>query len=275
MTALNGEPRVTDDGDIVYVFPELQVSATDSLPSSTALLADARERLVLRRAGLAPGASARQIQQLLQLNRINTRGAYERQDLIRILEGALPPATAEEEAELMVDDPTVLQERLYKFSLASDLNKFLAGGLGVLNLGGALYLGNLLGQYAVAYSTRLPSYMGTVQSLYPLLLAYAVLFNVIPLVRNFWIQQQNNQISSRNARRRQWATFLASAAGSNPSLRRKLRSASTLGTSVQRAGGDIVYDTSRPAEELKQAREEQALQEYDKLLEADDSVGFQ
>lgn len=273
VTALNGEARVTEDGDIVYVFPDLQVSAS-STPSSgnPKLLTEARDNRILKRAGLPASASTREISQLLQYNRISTKGAYERSDLLRILENALPPMTKEEEAEIALDDPTVLQEREYKFSLASDLNKMLAGGLGVVNLGGALYLGNLLNQYAMVYGSRLPSFMGTAQTFYPLLLGYAVLFNIIPLVRNFWIQQQNAQIQARNTKRRQWASFLASASRSNPSVRRKLQAATKFGSTIQKAGKNIVYDTSRPSEENESQRQQQALQEFDKMLKSDDET---
>jgi hypothetical protein len=273
VSALNGEARVTDSGDIVYVFPDLQVSASSETASSQKLLAEARDSMVLKRAGLSPSASSREIAQLLQYNRINTRGALERKDLIRTLEKALPPMTKEEEAELALDDPSVLQEREYKFSLASDLNKLLAGGLGVVNLGGALYLGNLLNQYAMYYGTRLPPFIGTVQAFYPLLLGYAILFNVIPLARNFWIQQQNAQIQARNSQRRQWANFLQQASTTNPEIRRKLRAASSYGSLVQQAGKDIVYDTSRPPEEVEMDRQRKALQDFDQLLEGESDTG--
>ncbi|EEC49069.1 predicted protein, partial [Phaeodactylum tricornutum CCAP 1055/1] len=111
VTALNGEPRVTEDGSIVYTFPELQMSAAT----------------------------------------------------VKVI-----PAASKEEMEMMGQNPALLQEREWKFSLAPEINRFLAGGLGVVNLGGALYLGNLLGQYAM-YGVRLPSYFGIVQGAYPFL----------------------------------------------------------------------------------------------------------
>jgi hypothetical protein len=176
--------------------------------------------------------------------------------------------TKEEEAELALEDPTVLQERELKFSLASDLNKLLAGGLGVLNLGGALYLGNLLSQYAA-----IGAQLGAIQTLYPLLLGYAVLFNVIPLARNLWIQQQNAQIQARNKKRRQWANFLQQASSTNPDIRRKLRAASSYGSLMQKAGKDIVYDTSRPSEDVDKDRQQKALKDFDKLLEGENDAG--
>lgn len=232
--------------------------------------------MILQRAGLKPSASAAEIKQLLNYNRINSRGALERGDLIRILEKALPPPTAEEEAELALADPTVLQEREWKFSLAPDLNRFLAAGLGVVNLGGALYLGTMLNQYAL-YGVRLPSFYGTVQSFYPFLLGYALLYNIIPLVRNFWIQQENGKIRERNKVRRTWQTALASAVG-NDRLGRKLSASRKFRTRMRQLGSsqDIVFDTSKPFEENQKKKEQQALEDFDKKLRAEsDENAFQ
>ena len=217
VTQLDGEPQVTEDGDIVYVFPELQVSASRQPVVSKASVT----ATVLRRAGVPANASAKEIQKLLYLNGVNTKGALEKQDLIKILEEVLPPLSPAEEVELMDADPSMLQERRYKFSLAPDLYKVFAGGLGVVNLGGALYLGNILKQYAL-YGVQLPSFLGLTQTLYPLLLSYAVLFNNIPLGRFFWIGRQNEKIDQRNAARRKWRTRLASKAGN---IERKLKAA--------------------------------------------------
>jgi len=213
VTALNGEPRVTDDGDIYYVFPELQLSAISKTTKNSASTAS-EEAMLLRRAGLKPDSPSGDIIRMLNYNGISTRGALDRQDLLRMLKTALPDMTEDEEAELLGDDPSLLQEREWEFSVASDMNKILAGGLGLVNLGGALYLGNLLGQYAM-YGVQLPSYYGLVQSLYPFLLAYALLYNAIPLVRNFWINSVNGKIRERNKIRRKWRTALASAVGNS------------------------------------------------------------
>jgi hypothetical protein len=221
---------------------------------------------------MSPKTTSREIVQVLNYNGIRTRGAVERSDLIDLLEDALPPMSPAEEAEIIDSDPSVLQEREWKFSLAPDLNKYLAGGLGVVNLGGALYLGNLLGQYAL-YGARLPSYMGTVQTFFPLLLTYAVLFNAIPLVRNFWISQQNAKIQERNKRRKSWQAALASAINKNSRISDKLKAASRMKTKVRQIGAekDIVYDTSKPIEEIAMKVEKKALEDFDKLLESDDS----
>jgi hypothetical protein len=271
VTQLNGEPRVTDDGDIVYIFPELQMSAASSsrgLPSPTSYSTDA---VILKRAGLSPNADAREIKQLLNLNRIDTRSALEKKDLMSLLERALPPMTEKEKREFLSDDPTMLQEREYEFSLASPLNRVLAGGLGVVNLLGALYLGNMLSSYAL-YGVRLPSYFGLVQAGFPFLLAYAVLFNVIPIVRSFWIRSKNENIKRRNTARRLWRDVLQSNAVDK--LARKLKSARQMGTKLKQLGAsqdDIVFDTRQSMEDMKKMRQKSALEEFDQLLDKDDN----
>lgn len=260
---LDGEPQVTEEGDIVYVFPELQVSATSQKIVSKV----SETSMVLQRAGLPANASAKEIQKLLYLNGIQTRGALEKGDLIKILEDALPPMTPAEEEALLDADPSVLQERQYRFSLAPNTYKFFAGGLGVLNLGGALYLGNILKQYAL-YGVKLPSFLGLTQSLYPLLLAYAVLFNVIPVARNAWIGAQNQKIEQRNSARRKWRARLSANTGS---IARKLKAAAGFATGrKQLSSNDVIFDTkTTSATELKVDRNKQDLDDFDKLLNDD------
>ena len=265
VTQLNGEPRVTDDGDIIYVFPELQMSAaSSSLPRKKS---ESTETVILQRAGLRKDASAREIQQLLNLNGISTRGAVEKKDLVRMLERALPPMTQEEEAELIYDDPTMLQEREYEFSLANPVNRFLAGGLGVVNLLGALYLGNMLNTY-VLYGVQLPSYFGVVQAGFPFLLSYAVLFNVIPLVRSLWIKVENEKIQRRNKTRRMWKEMLDKNVFTQ--LGRKLKAARKMGTEMKQLGAspdEIIFDTKQSMEEIDYAKQKNELDEFDKLLD--------
>eukprot|EP00978_Attheya_sp_CCMP212_P018246 scaffold49615_cov45-Attheya_sp.AAC.1 len=272
VSKLNGEPRVTDDGDIVYVFPELQVSA--SMASSTSVSALQQQRslrtsLTLVRAGLDADASASDIKNLLNRNNINSQGAFTKEDLLGILETVLPPMTDEDERRLtastLTNDPKLLQEREFEFSLASGTQRFLSGALGAVNLLGALYLGNMFSQFA-AYGVQLPSYYGVVQSLYPALLGYAVLFNVIPVVRNVLLQKENDEIRKRNKIRRAWRTALDVGAGS---IRRKLQSARKMGTKLQQLGGsddDTVFDTRSTMEEMDAEREEARMKDFDKLL---------
>lgn len=266
VTQLDGEPRVTDDGDIIYVFEDLQTSAS----KSAVVPKISESAMILKRAGLPANASTREIQNLLYVNGISARGALEKKDLIKILAKALPPMTLEEEEEMLQENPSLLLEREYKFSVAPDLNKFLAGGLGVVNLGGALYLGNILSQYAL-YGVRLPSFLGFTQSIYPLLLTYAVLFNVIPLARNFWISSQNAKIKQRNQARRKWRERLRSKAGN---VGRKLRAAVQFGKNKkQLKSDDVIFDTKMEASDIEVAKNQKDLDDFDKLL--DDGNAFQ
>ncbi|KAG7373337.1 hypothetical protein IV203_034061 [Nitzschia inconspicua] len=262
VSQLDGEPRVTDDGDIIYVFPDLQLSASTEkvLPQAS------EETMVLKRAGLSPKATPREIRNLLRINGISTQGAVDKKDLLDILKDVLPPMSPWEEEELIEADPTLLQEKLYKFSLAPAINKFFAGALGVVNLGGALYLGNLLNQYAL-YGIRLPSFLGVAQSLYPLLLAYAVLFNVIPIARNFWISVQNSKIEQRNNARRKWRE---KALQPSKDVIRKLKAATKFALNRKLLKGeDIVYDTKQSANDIQQIKSKMDLEEFDKLLNND------
>lgn len=266
VTALNGEPQVTEEGEIVYVFPDLQVSAGTTPTSSSAV---SRESVVLKRAGLSPRATTRDIQRLLEYNGISTRTALERTDLLALLEEALPPPTAREQAAMMDTDPTVLQEQELQFSLAPGFNKFLAGGLGVVNLGGALYLGNLF-QQAALYSVKLPGIYGVVQAFYPALLAYAILFNAIPLARNLYIQQENTKIQQRNVRRTQWKRLLQSASRSTQSrIGAKLQAARRFGQRLKQLGSDpndVIYDTRQDIDDIAKQREADALKKFDDML---------
>ena len=273
MTALGGEAQVTEDGEIIYTFPELQTSASQASDIVPFLNVEKiEESLVLQRAGLSSSATSRQIQSFLNYNGISTAGAVERADLIRTLSQALPPPSESEKgllADAAADSQTdVLVERRLKFSVATDVNKFLSAGLGVANLGGALYLGNLLGQYAL-YGVQLPSYMGVVQTFYPLLLSYAVLFNVIPLARNLWNQRENAKIEKRNGMRKRWRDSLKGSA-----FVRKLKAAAKMGMRLKQLGAnpdDIVFDTKKPMEEIKESKVDLELKAFDKLLQEDES----
>jgi hypothetical protein len=266
VSALNGIPQVTEEGEIVYVFSDLQKTTRDSnslAPSRASM--SGREGSILKRAGLASNASTRDIQALLDYNRIPTRGALERSDLIAIVEKALPTSVE------VVSDPTLLQERELEFSAASETNKLLAGGLGVVNLGGALWLGSQLSQI-VANGYKLPGMYGVVQAGYPLLLGYAILFNAIPLVRSALLKKTNEGIRQRNKRRLEWRAALQTAAASGSGrgrLAKKLQAAKRFGSKLMRLSSkqDIVYDTKETSlEKVISMKEEQALKDFDMLL---------
>ncbi|EJK50155.1 hypothetical protein THAOC_30900, partial [Thalassiosira oceanica] len=272
VTQLDGEPQVTEDGDIVYTFPELMTTSTSKGTSSVSredMARIQREGRILQKAGLEKDAPSSTIKTLLTMNRISTRGALSRSDLIDILADVLP-GDDDGDSYQDVDDPTILVEREHKFSLASGLQTVLAGALGVVNLGGALYLGNLLGQYAL-YGVRLPSYMGLVQQFFPLLLGYAVLFNLIPLARNFWIQKENAKIQQRNETRLKWRNLLENGAGN---VKRKLTAARKFGSKMKRLGTgsrDVIFDTSKDFAEVERVKESNDLDAFDEKLRSSSS----
>lgn len=275
VSALGGEPIVTDDGNIVYVFPELQTTAGSTSVVPIPNQSMSQEARILKRAGMKPSATSREIMQVLNFNGISTRGVVDKSDLLRLLEKALPPMSPAEEAEALNADSSILFEQEFKFSVAPDLNKFLAGALGIVNLGGALYLGNLLSQIA-EYGYRLPSYFGTVQALYPFLLGYAVLFNIIPAVRNLYIKSQNNAIQLRNERRRSWQRAMSNAITSNTRISQKLKSAQRFQSKVKKiSASEVVYDTKQSIEDMKKEKDDMSLSDFDKLLENSDGGAFQ
>jgi hypothetical protein len=266
VSQLDGEPRVTEEGDIIYVFPDLQISA-----SSTNVLPKASDSaILLKRAGLRPDVPARDIQNFLRINGVSTRGARDKDDLLKILKEVLPPMTSDEEAESRLLDPSLLQEREYKFSLASDGNKFFASALGIVNFGGVLYLGNLLNQYNV-YGIRLPSFLGVAQTIYPALVAYAVLFNAIPLARKYWISSQNGEIVNRNKSRKRWRELTKSKGSA---VLRKLKAAKKFVTKRRLLKGDdeTIYDTKQSVDKLKNDQQKSQLDDFDKLLNDDQST---
>jgi hypothetical protein len=256
VSKLGGEPIVTDEGNIIYVFPDLQISSVDS--------AELNSDVLLQNLGLQRDATAREIKQKMQQVGIDVRGALDKADLLQILKRKLPQLVDDDDADM-----PILQEREIKFSAAGDIQRILAGILGAVNLIGALYLGNILASPSLQ-GVRLPSYFGFVQMSYPFLLAYAILFNAIPLARSFWIKQENQKIKGRNRARRSWYTLVQSKVGTAYGrIASKLRSAQQLGLKMRRLGKsqpDIVYDTSEDSSTIDVLREEKSLQEFDQRM---------
>ena len=90
-----------------------------------------------------------------------------------------------------------LEEASYQFSLATSGQLLMVGALAAVNLGGALYLGHLLSNPYIA-GRQLVGLLGFVQSVYPLLVAYASAFVAVPLLRWFKVQRDNEAIEQRN-----------------------------------------------------------------------------
>ncbi|MEM9138061.1 MAG: hypothetical protein AAGB01_12055 [Cyanobacteria bacterium P01_F01_bin.42] len=181
LSRFNGYPQVTDQGELIYHFPELQTLAVE-----------------------------RQQQYI----------------------------------------PSVLRESPWQFSSASSTQVGWTVGLGVLNLVGALALGSMLSDSAIAVG-QTAGFVGFVGSILGILLAYGVGFLAIPLGRYFWIQSQNKKIQVRNGQRQQRAIAVQSPSAS---LKQKLQAAEQLQSEVVLSEESIAYTTEKDL--LEQAFDE-------------------
>ncbi|HEY9627993.1 MAG TPA: hypothetical protein V6C84_11875 [Coleofasciculaceae cyanobacterium] len=169
LTRFNGRPEVSPEGEIVYHFPDLQVSANQRQSKSVS--------------------------------------AY-------------------------------LRESLWRFSQASSGQIMAAIGLGSVNLVGALVLGSLLRDGAIA--AQLGGLVGFVAGIYGLLLAYGIGFLAIPLIRYFWVQWRNQKIEARNQQRQERAIALNAAL---PELKQKLAFAQQFVAETIVSEKDLAYTT--------------------------------
>lgn len=170
LTRFNGYPEVSEEGEIIYYFPELQVTAKKQ--KNTAI------------------------------------------------------------------DP-YLKENFWRFSIASSQQKIMAVALGGINFVLLLVLGSLLSPEVVA---ELGSYIYFVSSIYGVLVAYAIGYLVIPLIRYFWLQTRNKKIENRNLNRQERANFLQE---NKQQLLPKLNYAQTFAQQKVINQEDITYSTER------------------------------
>lgn len=131
-----------------------------------------------------------------------------------------------------------LHEFAWRFSAASSGQIMLSAGLGGINFVGALILGNLLTQNAVA--AQIGGLVAFTQAIYGLLLAYGTGFLAIPLIRYFWINWRNDQINNRNHQRQERARLLA---GVDTSLQKKIAFAREFAAEKVIGKEDAVYST--------------------------------
>ena len=263
LTALNGRAEVSDEGDILYIFPDLMTSATSS---NAKMSSDTR------------------------LGKVES---FKYSPVLRPLVENFIARKHSSTGDLEDNDPTnqltILEEEI-PFSRAKSNNLLLAAGLGIVNLLGALYLGNLLstliqqnayqmaslalgGTYStvttasgelvqvfnkvaepssievakIAKTLVLPGILGFSQKLYPFLLAYAVSFNTFPLIRYFWIKRENKRIQQRNALRKRYLSVLNNAVGP---LYEKVLSARKRGKElkakyISKGSSEIEYSSSK------------------------------
>ncbi|MBD2533280.1 hypothetical protein H6G97_28395 [Nostoc flagelliforme FACHB-838] len=196
LTRFNGQPGVSPEGQIVYYFPELQVSAVKK-----------------RRHAISDH----------------------------------------------------LEEFPWRFSAASSGQIMLSAGLGVLNFVGALVLGSLLANgTVVARLGELGAFVGFVQGIYWLLLAYGAGFLGLPLLRYFWIQWRNGKIADRNRDRISRARILA-----NPDapLQQKIDYAQQFAAEKVIGNEDLVYSSETDLLDQEVERSAKIDAEWQKRLE--------
>jgi hypothetical protein len=194
LSRFNGRPEVSPEGQIIYHFPELQVSANDF-----------RARSV----------------------------------------------------------PAYLKESLWKFSAASSGQIMLAIGLGVLNFVGALVLGSLLGDGAIA--ADIGGFIAFVNAIYGILLAYGTGYLTIPLFRYFWLKGRNRQIEERNQQRQAQAEFLNQG---SPELQHKLTFAREFAGEQVLTEADLAYTTERELTEQELLQADKIDAEWRRRLES-------
>lgn len=157
-----------------------------------------------------------------------------------------------------------LREMLWRFSNATSGQIMLAAGLGAVNLVGALVLGNLLSNSAIA-----GGFIGFVSAIYPTLLIYGVGFLAIPLIRYFWIQWKNSRIEARNLERQQRAMLLNQP---DADLLQKLAYAQEFAAENVLTGEDLAYttETELTQQELEQSAKIDA--EWQRRIDRSDNL---
>lgn len=168
--------------------------------------------------------------------------------------------TAQERRKL--SPPQFLQELPRKFSHASSGQIIGAIALGSANFIGALALGSMLQDQALVASAG--ELVIFVNSIYWLLLGYGSAFLGIPLVRYFWVQQQNRNIARRNQEREQRAEVLAQL---DDPVREKLSFAKTLAGQTIVGTDDLAYTTETDLVDQEIANKDKIDEEWQRLLE--------
>ncbi|MBD2213601.1 hypothetical protein H6G27_27575 [Nostoc linckia FACHB-104] len=158
--------------------------------------------------------------------------------------------------------PVYLEESLWRFSAAGSGQIMLSAGLGILNFVGALVLGSLLRDGTVA--AQLGGLVAFVQSIYWLLLAYGTGFLGIPLLRYFWIQWRNRQISARNRDRLSRARLLTDV---DANLQHKIDYAHQFAAEKVIGKEDLVYSSETDLLEQEFERSAQIDSEWQRRLD--------
>ncbi len=194
LTRFNGNPEVSPQGELIYHFPELQVTVQESTQKSLS---------------------------------------------------------------------SYLREKLYKFSEASSNKIMLSIGLGALNFILALVLGSFLKDPSIV--EQFGGFIAFINSIYWLLLGYAIAFLGIPLIRYFAIQWKNNKIEERNSKRRERSQVLQQK---DETIQHKLNYASQFANQAIIQQSDITYTTEKDILEQEIEQTDKIDQEWQKRLDA-------
>lgn len=154
-----------------------------------------------------------------------------------------------------------LQEFPWRFSAASSSQILGAIALGAVNLVGALVLGSLLRDGAIA--EQIGGLVAFVASIYWLLLGYGIAFLGVPLIRYFWIQWRNQAVEARNQRRQARAEQLRQA---DTPLLKKLNYAQQFAAETVVSQEDLVYTTEKDLTEQEMERSAQIDAEWERRL---------
>jgi hypothetical protein len=245
VTRLGGIPRVNEDGEIVYVFQDLQLTAIDDT-------AAAAELLDLPNPDEFSSVSTADLKRRMQRKGISVRGALDKQSLLDNLRSFVKRFSPSK-------IPRLLEERKLKFSLASGTQQIFAAALGAVNLIGTSILGSLLNRpYA---SESLGSYAAFLNVIYGPLLLYALAYSITPILRGFWIAYENKKIEQRNRARRLWATVVAAQ---EPKLMKKLNAAKKMAEDMKRVESKDIYYTTAESKIFEQPNP--VLSDFDRRL---------
>ncbi len=194
LTRFNGYPKVSPQGEIIYYFPDLQVTVQNRTKRSVA---------------------------------------------------------------------SYFKEKLYCFSKASSGQIMLSIGLGALNFILALVLGSLIKEPEVV--NQIGGLVAFVNSIYWILLTYAIAFLSTPLIRYFWIQWRNDKIKFRNIIRQARAENLLQP---SETLQQKIEYAHKFAAEKIITEGDISYTTEKDVLEQEVEQSDRIDQEWQRRLES-------
>jgi flagellar basal body-associated protein FliL len=156
-----------------------------------------------------------------------------------------------------------LYEKPWRFSQASSGQIIAAIGLGSVNIIGALMLGSLLRGGEIA--AQIGGLVAFVQSIYWLLLAYGIGFLTIPLIRYFWVQWKNSQVTERNQKRQARVNILEQ---NDATLQKKIAYAQQFAAQNVITNEDLAYTSETDLLDQELDRKDQIDAEWQRRLES-------